>query len=590
MAYTLEDFKNRYGYEGQLQLAPVQKTHDYYEAFGDPDDPTHETQMLDFESTPQWRTNQQVEESYNWQKQAAENEQIMAEAPSIMDNMTPTELINYLNKPIIGSGSPQFYTNNNNPQTLDQKLGYLANQANAAIADTYGGIAGFLHADDTAKYFKDYSDARRDNNPIELNDDYSNMGDYISTKGLGHDFANLGGSMAALAPLGFAGAEFGAGSRALAALAERSPALARALSLGEAGLSKLPKNWQEGLKWGANYATTKAIPESMSEGGQVRLDLLENNPNHIDPTMASIETALLNYPLLVASDMIEGATLGRGAFNIPKKFITGLLGDSTAAKVATAPVRALPNMAFNGLSESTQEALQEAISAGAKGEDYGVLPWNWTDEQGKAFRSTLLPAALLGLAGGSAHATRDNNKKNTNNKVNNSGDILTSDAYKKQQAQLNNALLQNMQQNNVPMGNNPRGNAPQGTPVTNDAVESAVAPFLGVRMDNGENGCVEAVTKIGAEMGSPFLKEQLSKGVVYVPTLVKNAGNRVIPFDASKLEAGDIIVYGDDDHVVMYDGKGGYVGNSSSQQKVVHGSDYTSMDETEKESQLELNI
>lgn len=107
----------------------------------------------------------------------------------------------------------------------------------------------------------------------------------------------------------------------------------------------------------------------------------------------------------------------------------------------------------------------------------------------------------------------------------------------------------------------------------------AASDFMGKRMDNGDRGCVEAVTKIGAAGGNPFLTDQLEKGVVGVPTLVENAGDMVIPFDASKLQAGDVIVYGDNAHVVLYDGNGGYVGNSSSQMKVIHGDDYTAMGE-----------
>ena len=38
-----------------------------------------------------------------------------------------------------------------------------------------------------------------------------------------------------------------------------------------------------------------------------------------------------------------------------------------------------------------------------------------------------------------------------------------------------------------------------------------------------------------------------------------------------------MIVYGDNDHVVIYDGQGGYIGNSSSQDMVIHGSDYNEM-------------
>ena len=105
-------------------------------------------------------------------------------------------------------------------------------------------------------------------------------------------------------------------------------------------------------------------------------------------------------------------------------------------------------------------------------------------------------------------------------------------------------------------------------------------PFIGTRMVNGARGCVEAVTKIGAA-GSDFLRAELEAGVVNVDRLVKDAGDRVIPFDPSKLEEGDVIVYGDDtdsqQHVVLYDGKGGYIGNSSDLKLVVHRNDYNAM-------------
>lgn len=107
-------------------------------------------------------------------------------------------------------------------------------------------------------------------------------------------------------------------------------------------------------------------------------------------------------------------------------------------------------------------------------------------------------------------------------------------------------------------------------------VMDAAQDFMGQHMENGANGCVEAVTKIGARY-NPFLADELSKGVVNVDTLVSDAGDKVVPFDPNNLEAGDVIVYGDNDHVVLADGNGGYVGNSSSQQKVVQGGDYNNM-------------
>ena len=117
-------------------------------------------------------------------------------------------------------------------------------------------------------------------------------------------------------------------------------------------------------------------------------------------------------------------------------------------------------------------------------------------------------------------------------------------------------------------------------PVQVRSLADDAAPFIGVTMDNGTEGCVEAVTKIGAN-SSAFLAQELKNGVVNVDRLVEDAGGNVIAFDPNQLEEGDVIVYGDESdpqrHVVLYDGKGGYIGNSSSRNQVVQGSDYNQM-------------
>lgn len=107
-------------------------------------------------------------------------------------------------------------------------------------------------------------------------------------------------------------------------------------------------------------------------------------------------------------------------------------------------------------------------------------------------------------------------------------------------------------------------------------IGSSWSRWVGQHMDNGSNGCVEAVTKIGADY-SPFLAQELSKGTFGVEALVTNAGNRVVPFNPNAVQRGDVIVYGNNDHVVIADGNGGYIGNSSSQQKIVEGSNYNAM-------------
>lgn len=103
------------------------------------------------------------------------------------------------------------------------------------------------------------------------------------------------------------------------------------------------------------------------------------------------------------------------------------------------------------------------------------------------------------------------------------------------------------------------------------------------QMDNGRVGCAEAVGKIGG-FYNPFLAQEAKNNVVYVPTMVndaKEAGVNVVPYAANQVEKGDCIVYGDQDHIVIADGKGGFYGNSSNanngQGATVHGSDYTAM-------------
>lgn len=112
------------------------------------------------------------------------------------------------------------------------------------------------------------------------------------------------------------------------------------------------------------------------------------------------------------------------------------------------------------------------------------------------------------------------------------------------------------------------------TTVTPNAVSgtaNAAQVDAGMQAMNGyesvyrENGCVDVTVKAGAYY-SQFLKQQADMGVADVDTLVNNAqsaGYRVESFDGYA-NKGDILVYGNNDHVVISDGTGGCFGNSSS--------------------------
>lgn len=110
-------------------------------------------------------------------------------------------------------------------------------------------------------------------------------------------------------------------------------------------------------------------------------------------------------------------------------------------------------------------------------------------------------------------------------------------------------------------------------------IERGADAFVGATMPSGQNGCVEAATRVGG-YNSPFLAREARNGVAGVSRLVSDAhsyGVPVIPYDESKLEVGDTIVYGNNKHVVISSGGYSYVGNSSSRRKVVRGSDYREM-------------
>ncbi len=111
-----------------------------------------------------------------------------------------------------------------------------------------------------------------------------------------------------------------------------------------------------------------------------------------------------------------------------------------------------------------------------------------------------------------------------------------------------------------------------------NALDIAKESWLGASYEpDCHNGCCWAATII-ASYYSPWAANEYNLGVVYVPTLVNHAknDNLYITFSENNLEPGDIIVYGDEDHVVVFEGDNetSYIGNSSSRGYIVNGSDY----------------
>lgn len=107
------------------------------------------------------------------------------------------------------------------------------------------------------------------------------------------------------------------------------------------------------------------------------------------------------------------------------------------------------------------------------------------------------------------------------------------------------------------------------------SLDNAFNEWEGKTGDNKGVACAEMVCKMGNTWGNPFLKEEAEKGVVWVPTMVADAKERGL-LDTKNLvpQKGDVIVYGDNDHVVIADGNGGAVGNSTAEEKVKRYDDY----------------
>ena len=109
------------------------------------------------------------------------------------------------------------------------------------------------------------------------------------------------------------------------------------------------------------------------------------------------------------------------------------------------------------------------------------------------------------------------------------------------------------------------------TPNATNSTANATQVDAGMNALNGyesvyrDNGCVDVAVKAGSYY-SPFLKQQADIGTADVDTLVnnaQNAGYKVETFNGYA-NKGDILVYGDNQHVVISDGAGGCFGNSSS--------------------------
>ena len=420
--------------------------------------------------------------------------------------------------------------------------------------------------------------------------------DYLTdSRGLTADIFNGLGSSAPFVAASMLAPEVGVGgwlARGAGSALERMGAS----RLGQAVASDLV---QAGANDFARYALTSGPLEAAVNAGGIYDDL--KNQGLSDSEILGKMNSMIGeeLPVDMLTSGLYGAVLGGNTFS---RLGQGGWKRAIAANALNTPA--------DMLGEYMQEMTQQQVQNKYSGKPYGTF-FNPTEDEmqaGRAAAMGTLPMGIFGSARGTRHsrlaamAAADGGSVTGPEPVTppavpdpnvdpvaaaqlegKNGDVPTADGV--DVTELDPQQFEQWYDGKVsaPKLDMPSGNIDVPNPNVGNSgknsgtnVMEAAQGFMGKRMDNGENGCVEAVTKIGARY-NPFLADELNKGVVNVDTLVGDAGDAVVPFAPANVQAGDVLVYGDNDHVVIADGNGGYVGNSSSQQKVVHGDDYNNM-------------
>lgn len=424
--------------------------------------------------------------------------------------------------------------------------------------------------------------------------------DYLTdSRGLMADVFNGAGSSVPFVVASSLAPEIGIGG----ALARGAGGLLERLGMSTAGRAVASDLVQSGANDFARYALTGGPLEAAINAGGIYDDL--KNQGLSDSEIFGKMNSMIGeeLPMDMLTSGLYGAALGGNTFS---RLGQGGWKRAIGANILNTPA----DMLGEYVQEMTQQQLQNKYS----GKPYGTF-WNPTEDEmqaGRAAAMGTLPMGLFGSARGAMHSRRaamaaadggsvtgpepvtppavpDPNVdpvaaaqltgKNDDVPTADGVDVTNLDPQQYTQWYGEKLKAQGIDVPDAtitvqtPKATGTTGGAKAGAGAN---VMDAAQDFMGQHMENGANGCVEAVTKIGARY-NPFLADELSKGVVNVDTLVADAGDKVIPFDPNNLEAGDVIVYDNNDHVVLYDGNGGYVGNSSSQQKVVQGGDYNNM-------------
>ena len=241
-----------------------------------------------------------------------------------------------------------------------------------------GGIADIFGAEGTGNELNAITNLNRRNKEYSGANNILSLDYLTDPSGFTYDLSNMGGSMAALYP-----------SSLLAAPAKVTSA---AQAIG-----RLP--FLRGLSQGARETMLRgsltSIPEGLSEGGNVVRQAKEEGLDN--PFLRGWTTAALNVPALALSNGLEYGLLGGKLFRPGARANEGVL-----ERMGRGLYRSVPATAATSAQQGLEEYAQTGISNAQTDKDWGLLPWNASQDQIDA----LLVGAMTGapMSGAASYA------------------------------------------------------------------------------------------------------------------------------------------------------------------------------------------
>ena len=245
-----------------------------------------------------------------------------------------------------------------------------------------GGIADIFGAEKTGNEFNAITNLNKRDNEYSGADNILSLDYLTNPSGLTYDIGNMAGSMAALYPSSF---------------------LAPATKVTSAAqtLKKLP--FLRGLSNDALETMVRgsitSVPESLSEGGNVVRQAKEEGLNN--PFLRGWTTAGLNLPALAISNGLEYGLLGGKLFKP-----VAVEGESIPKRLIKGTYRSVPATAATSLQQGLEEYVQQSISNAQTDKDWGLLPWNASQDQlDSLLIGTLTGAPMSGAASYTRYVT-----------------------------------------------------------------------------------------------------------------------------------------------------------------------------------------